>query len=51
MTYFACFNELSMQPLCTSEASVEQRVRNFLVMIKDVRKHTHTSQRCGMLGI
>ena len=44
MTYFACFNELSMQPLCTSEASVEQRVRNFLVMIKDVRKHTHITK-------
>lgn len=44
MTYFACFNELSMQPLCTSEASAEQRVRNFLVMIKEVRKHTHITK-------
>lgn len=44
MTYFACFNELSMQPLCTSEASAEQRVHNFLVMVKEVRKHTHITK-------
>lgn len=44
MRCFACFNELSMQPLCTSEASAEQRVRNFLVMIKEVRKHTHITK-------
>lgn len=44
MTYFACFNELSMQPLCTSETSAEQRVRNFLVMLREVRKHTHITK-------
>lgn len=44
MKSFACFNELSMQPLCTSEASAEQRVRNFLVMVKEVRKHTHITK-------
>ena len=44
MRYFACFNELSMRPLCTSETSAEQRVRNFLVMIKEVRKHTHITK-------
>ena len=40
MRYFACFNELSMQPLCTSETDADQRVRNFLRMLRDVRKHT-----------
>lgn len=44
MTYFACFNELSMQPLCASETSAEQRVRNFLVMLSEVRKHTHITK-------
>lgn len=44
MTYFACFNELSMQPLCASERSAEQRVRNFLVMLREVRKHTHITK-------
>lgn len=44
MTYFACFNELSMQPLCTSESRAEQRVQNFLIMLKEVRKHTHITK-------
>ena len=44
MTSFACFNELSIQPLCTSEMSAEQRVRNFLIMLMEVRKHTHITK-------
>ena len=40
MRNFACFNELSIQPLCTSEDAVEQRVRNFLLMMDEVRSHT-----------
>ncbi len=44
MTYFACFNDLSIQPLCNSETSVEQRVRNFLIMLREVRKHTHITK-------
>lgn len=40
MTSFACFNELSTQPLCASVSDVEQRVRDFLIMLRDVRKHT-----------
>lgn len=40
MTSFACFNDLSIQPLCTSEESAEQRVHDFLVMFKTVREHT-----------
>lgn len=40
MTYFACFNELSTQPLCASASNVEQRVHEFLNMLKEVRKHT-----------
>ena len=44
MTSFACFNELSVQPLCTSETVAEQRVRNFLVMFREVRKHTNITK-------
>lgn len=44
MTSFACFNELSMQPLCTSEESAEQRVHNFLVMFKTVREHSEITK-------
>ena len=44
MTSFACFNELSVQPLCTSETDAEQRVRNFLVMFREVRKHTNITK-------
>lgn len=40
MRYFACFNELSMQPLCDSDTSAEQRVRDFLITLREVRKHT-----------
>lgn len=44
MTSFACFNELSMQPLCMSEESAEQRVHNFLVMFKTVREHSEITK-------
>ena len=44
MKNFACFNELSVRPLCTSEASVDQRIRNFLKMLKEVRNHTHITK-------
>ena len=40
MRCFACFNELSTQPLCASETNAEQRVRDFLLTFKEVRKHT-----------
>lgn len=40
MRYFACFNELSTLPLCNTEDEVEQRVRNFLLMLNEVRNHT-----------
>ena len=40
MRYFACFNELSPLPLCNTEDEVEQRVRNFLLMLNEVRNHT-----------
>lgn len=40
MKCFACFNELSTQPLCVSEENTEQRVRDFLIMFREVRKHT-----------
>lgn len=40
MRYFACFNELSTQPLCDSDADTEHRVRDFLITFREVRKHT-----------
>lgn len=40
MMSFACFNELSTHPLCGSVSDAEQRVRVFLSMFKEVRKHT-----------
>lgn len=40
MRYFACFNELSLQPLCVSEVDAWQRVNRFLRMLKEVRSHT-----------
>ena len=40
MIPFACFNELSVEPLCSSETSAEQRVQDFLIMLKDVRNLT-----------
>lgn len=44
MKYFACFNELSLEPLCDSETSADQRVRKFLVMLREVRNHTHITK-------
>ena len=44
MTYFACFNELSMRPLCASEGEAEQRVLHFLLMLREVRKHTNITK-------
>lgn len=37
MRNFACFNELSIQPLCCSEEQVKQRVKDFLLMWQEVR--------------
>lgn len=44
MTSFVCFNELSMQPLCASEKDAGQRVWNFLVMLREVRRHTNITK-------
>ena len=44
MTCFACFNELSTQPLCASVLNAEQRVRDFLIMLKNARKHTRITK-------
>lgn len=40
MRNFACFNELSIQPLCSSAAIAELRVRKFLLMLHEIRNHT-----------
>ena len=37
MRNFACFNELSIYPLCDSDVAVEQRVRKFLQVLQDAR--------------
>lgn len=44
MTYFACFNELSINPLCSSETQAGLRVHDFLVMFKEVREHTRITK-------
>lgn len=44
MTSFVCFNELSTQPLCTSETDAGQRVSKFLVMLREVRMHTNITK-------
>ena len=44
MTYFACFNELSIEPLCPSDMIAEQRLMNFLMMLKEVRRHTNITK-------
>ncbi len=41
MRNFACFNELSIQPLCSSLTSVDMRVRDFLQMLREVRSYTN----------
>lgn len=44
MSYFACFNELSIDPLCASAESADQRVRDFLRMWKEARALTHVKK-------
>ena len=44
MRYFACFNELSEQPLCISGTDADLRVRTFLRVLREVRKHTHITK-------
>ena len=38
--WFACFNELSVTPLCQTDEEVETRVREFATLFRDVRNHT-----------
>lgn len=40
MKNIVCFNELSIQPLCQTEAEVEQRIGDFVSLLKEVRNHT-----------
>lgn len=44
MRNFACFNELSVQPLCISETDADLRVRTFLKVLREVRMHTHITK-------
>lgn len=44
MKSFACFNELSISPLCASESAVERRIRRFLEVLRDVRKCAHITK-------
>ena len=37
MRNFACFNELSMRPLCNSDVDATQRVNDFLLVLRDAR--------------
>lgn len=38
--WFACFNELSEQPLCQTEADAVQRLHDFATLFREVRGHT-----------
>ena len=40
MGNIACFNDLSVLPLCQNEAEAEERVRRFVTLLKEVRNHT-----------
>lgn len=40
MGNIACFNELSIQPLCRTEVEAADRLRRFVALLKEVRSHT-----------
>ena len=40
MTDMVCFNELSIQPLCQTEAEADKRLKNFVALLKEVKRHT-----------
>ena len=40
MNNITCFNDLSIQPLCSTEAEAEQRVEDFVSLLRKVRDHT-----------
>ena len=42
--WFACFNELSEQPLCQTEADAVQRLRDFAQLFREVREHTSVTK-------
>ncbi len=36
----ACFNDLSIQPLCQTEADAAKRIKDFVLLLREVRSHT-----------
>lgn len=44
MNKIVCFNELSAQPLCHTEAEANARLRNFIALIREVRNHTEITK-------
>lgn len=44
MNNIACFNELSIYPLCSTEVDVEQRVNDFVSLLKEIRNHTNITK-------
>lgn len=40
MNNIVCFNELSALPLCQTEAEATARLRDFIILISEVRNHT-----------
>lgn len=40
MRNFACFNELSINPLCKTEKEAEQRVKDFFDLFRGLREHS-----------
>lgn len=39
-----CFNELSINPTCKSVAQAEQRVKDFALLMKEIRSHTEVTK-------
>lgn len=44
MNNIACFNELSINPLCSTEAEADQRIKDFVSLLKEVRNHTNITK-------
>jgi hypothetical protein len=42
--WFACFNELSVKPLCQTETDAEQRLRDFVSLLREIRGHTSVTK-------
>lgn len=44
MSNIVCFNELSIHPLCSTEAEAGQRIKDFVSLLKEARNHTNITK-------